>query len=113
MTRLKLEENFRMTLERIRLDPPDDNLAIALCTYFSGHSERPDGDEDEDGEGGWSPWTLEKYNGLMKQIETVAASLLTQVRNETLEEAAKVADGVCANYGASYAGRIRSLKSPG
>lgn len=50
---------------------------------------------------------------VMPADEQDLASLLTQVRNETLEEAAKVADGVCANYGASYAGRIRSLKSPG
>lgn len=49
----------------------------------------------------------------MSERENSLAALLTQVRNETLEEAAKVADGVCANYGASYAGRIRSLKSPG
>lgn len=45
--------------------------------------------------------------------EADLVALLTQVRNETLEEAAKVADEPCSNYGASYAGRIRSLKSPG
>jgi len=45
----------------------DDNLAIALCTYFSNHPERPEEDE-EDEQTGWGEWVIEKADDLIDRV---------------------------------------------
>lgn len=44
----------------------DDNLAIAICSYFEDHSERPGDDRDDDE--CWSPWVRERYEETMDRI---------------------------------------------
>lgn len=56
--------------------PYSDNLAIVLCSYFSAHINRPNGDEDDMDEGGWSPWTIEKYNASKKMLSDYVATAL-------------------------------------
>ena len=43
----------------------DDNLAIALCTYFSNHLDRPDDDHSIEDELEWGKWVIEKTNDLI------------------------------------------------
>ena len=45
----------------------DDNLAIALCTYFSFHPERPE-DDPLDDEVGWGKWVIEKTDDLIDRV---------------------------------------------
>ena len=47
-----------------------DNLAIALCSYFSSHMDRPE--DDTETENGWGQWAEEKTN---EAIELIAASV--------------------------------------
>jgi len=53
----------------------DDNLAIALCTYFSNHPDRPMADEFDEQEG-WGVWVIEKTNDL---IDRVVQNVLEEV----------------------------------
>lgn len=45
----------------------EDNIAIALASYFSGHTACPD-DDPIDTELGWGAWVLEKTNDALDRI---------------------------------------------
>jgi hypothetical protein len=53
-----------------------DNLAIALCTYFDEHPNRPDEETDE--ELHWTPWVLSKTNAALDAITDAVMKLLPQ-----------------------------------
>lgn len=44
----------------------EDNVAIALATYFESREDCPDNDEDS--ETGWSRWAIEKTNEVLDRI---------------------------------------------
>jgi len=48
-------------------DEGGDNIAIALASYFDGHSARPKNDP-EDTELGWGVWVIEKTNDALDRI---------------------------------------------
>lgn len=45
----------------------DDNLAIALATYFSSHPDRPESDKDDD-ELGWGLWVIGRVDDMLDRI---------------------------------------------
>ena len=53
----------------------DDNLAIALCTYFDDHPKKPVGEEISD-DTGWSPWVVERVNDVLDRVAAEATRLL-------------------------------------
>ena len=59
-------------LARVRMDETSnaDNLAIALCTYFESHPDRPEDDEETDC--GWGVWVEEMCD---KAIERLAQAV--------------------------------------
>ena len=44
----------------------DDTLAIAICTYFNNSPNRPK--EDRVDPTNWSPWVLEQYENVRKNL---------------------------------------------
>ena len=38
-----------------------DNVAVALCSYFENHLDRPENDEPASDEHCWGPWVEEQY----------------------------------------------------
>jgi hypothetical protein len=108
-----MKPDFEKIAERIvSVDVEDrthsDNLAIVLCTYFSGHIERPDGDEDDMDEGGWSPWTIEKYHGAKKLLSSYVTEALRAAYAAGMERAAEIADNTF--MGDAVADAIRAEK---
>lgn len=61
-----------------------DNLAVALCGYFEGHHDRPEGDEPESDEACWGPWVIEQQEFATKAVATAALEcVLESVRRAT------------------------------
>jgi hypothetical protein len=48
----------------------DDNLTIALATYYENHPKRPSNDEI-DSEVGWGKWVIEKTNNVLERVITL------------------------------------------
>lgn len=44
-----------------------DNLAIAICTYWNEHMDRPE-DDPIDEDYGWGKWVVEQYEATMDRI---------------------------------------------
>ena len=67
-----MSQNLRNRIASVSMDIkgcPDfmtDNLAIAICSYWEGHMDRPDDDKDDDE--GWSPWVRQQYEETMDRI---------------------------------------------
>ena len=64
--------NLRTRIAATVIDdsPCGDNLAIALCTYFSDHYQRPDDDDVVDGL--WGPWVEARTNEALNRIVRAA-----------------------------------------
>lgn len=45
----------------------EDNLAIALATYFEEHPDKPENAKVDD-ETGWSDWAIEKTDDVLRRI---------------------------------------------
>ena len=58
----------------------DDNLAIALCTYFNDRPDCPD--EPNSDEHGWKPWVAAKCNAALDAITEAAVEAVTGRRGE-------------------------------
>ena len=52
----------------------DDNLAIALASYFESRLDCPDDDHDDDT--GWSQWAIDRTNDLLDRIVTSVEQMM-------------------------------------
>lgn len=68
----KAVEDIRSQIAHVQVDDSamGDNLAIALCTYFSDHPDRPDNDPDT--EHGWGEWVTKREQETIKRIVEAA-----------------------------------------
>ena len=48
----------------------DDNLSIALATYFSDHLDRPENDEET--ETGWGQWVESRTDDILERLAEIA-----------------------------------------
>lgn len=55
-----------------------DNLAVALCSYFEAHLDRPDGDELDSDETGWGSWVIEQQEAAVKAIAATAVDCVLE-----------------------------------
>jgi len=51
-----------------------DTLAVALCTYFDNHLDKPDDDQSDD-DNGWHPWVSEMADKALKLITETAQAV--------------------------------------
>jgi len=86
----------------LQSDPYEDNLAIALCTYFEGHTQQPEGDPIDD-ELGWGEWVIEQSNQTMMALAKAAqgndqqAKRITELEKE--RDQLKAQNAELSNYG--------------
>lgn len=62
----------------------DDNIAIALASYYETRPDRPEGDQIDE-EVGWSAWAIEKTSNALNRI---VAHLVVRLKGEG-EDAAR------------------------
>lgn len=70
------KRNIRNILGCADVDPladHSDNIAIALCTYFEGHRDRPDPDPQT--EHGWGEWAERKTDQALDHLADIVIRL--------------------------------------
>ena len=77
----KLHDDLRHAVSGARLEDKKcwaDNLSIALCTYFSQHEDRPEGDEltEDEGNSYWGEWVSSKAD---EAIELILESVTEEI----------------------------------
>lgn len=55
-----------------------DNLAIMLCSYYSGHMDRPEDDEENDDNYHWGEWVLNREKEMRRAIALTAIKAVTK-----------------------------------
>jgi hypothetical protein len=78
----RVDQRLRSKIGGFLLEPDTndggDTLAIALCSYFERHMNRPRPDPDT--ENGWGQWAEEKTNAALDALTRV---LMPQVRDDS------------------------------
>lgn len=65
-------------------DPFEDNLGIALTSYFEHRIDCPEQEQDETG---WKPWAVERTNDLLNSVARLAIAESSKELREKLERA--------------------------
>ena len=101
ITEIENLERLRSQLGHIAIEG-GDNLAIALCTYFTDRHDRPS--DDEETERGWGEWVEKECDEVLTKIAALFIAdwkamrgeieRLTKERDEAHERAAQVCDGL-------------------
>lgn len=74
----------------IEADAASDNFAIALCTIFTDHHERPE--DDEEGDRGWGEWVEARANAALE----IAAKEAARVAERYAQQVAAAKDAELA-----------------